>query len=74
MLKFMFSLVGASWRVRILGYLTAAVAAFGGVLNDIDDNPNNQTDWEVNGALILAGLGIAQSRQNNISSEKAGVK
>lgn len=47
---------------------SAALAAF------IDNDPATVPDWGLAIAAIAAGLGLLFARDNNVSSEDAGIK
>lgn len=62
-----------SWRTTLVGLVTFIVAVGTGILALMDDDPATTFDM-AKILTALAGIGFMASRDNNVSSEKAGAK
>lgn len=65
-------LQGRSWKTSGAG-LAAIFTSLGGILTALCDNdPKTVPEWSLSGPLILAGIGLLFSRDNDKSSEDVG--
>ena len=63
-----------SWKTTVTG-IAAVLTAVGAALTALFDNdPNTKLDVAVTASAIMAGIGLIFARDNNVSSEDAGVK
>jgi len=63
-----------SWKTSVLG-ITAIVTAIGNAIPLLlDNNPATNPDWGSLIAIVSAGVMGLFARDNNVSSEQAGVK
>jgi hypothetical protein len=63
-----------SWKTTVTG-VAAILTAVGAALTALFDNdPNTTLDVTVTASAIMAGIGLIFARDNNVSSEDAGVK
>ena len=63
-----------SWKTTVAGILTMLVPTLNAVAAFIDNDPATVPDWGLAIATIAAGLGLLFARDNNVSSEDAGIK
>lgn len=63
-----------SWKTTLFGVLTGVGMIVSQALTLLDNDPNTNPQW----ALVVAGIGAiihgSVSRDNNVTSEKAGAK
>lgn len=63
-----------SWRTTLIGWLTALGLLIPQLINLLDNDPATTFSWKVLvAALAAAGFGTV-TRDNRVSSEKAGAK
>jgi len=63
-----------SWKTSGAG-IGAILVAVGSALTAVTDgNPATVPDWGSVIAAVMAGLGLLFARDNNVSSEEAGIK
>ena len=63
-----------SWKTTLAG-VGAILAVIGAALNlYFDGNPATNPDWSLVSAGVMAGFGLIFARDNNVSSEQAGLK
>lgn len=66
--------VSSSWRTTFFGLLYSAFVLIGEAYMEFDKNPDTKINWtHVGEALTVLGIGFS-ARDNNVSSEQAGVK
>ena len=63
-----------SWKVRLAGILTALIPVFNAVSAYLDVDPLTVPNWELALIGLSTGIGLLFTRQNNVSSEDAGIK
>lgn len=64
----------SSFKTTVLGIVTILAAIAGFVRALVDDDPSTLPNWEATVAAIIAGIGLIMARDNNVTSEAAGVK
>jgi hypothetical protein len=63
-----------SWKTTMAG-VAAILTALGSALTAIfDGNPSTNVEIATTVSAIMAGIGLIMARDNNVSSEQAGVK
>lgn len=63
-----------SWKTTTAG-IGAILVAWGSALTAMFDNdPTTTADWGAVFAAVIAGIGLLAARDNDVSSEQAGVK
>lgn len=63
-----------SWKTTAAGIGAILVAVGGAMSAMFDADPATVPDWGAVIAAIIAGIGLITARDNNVSSEQAGVK
>jgi hypothetical protein len=63
-----------SWKTTTAG-IGAILVAIGAAMKAMFDNdPSTVPEWGAVVAAIIAGIGLIAARDNNVTSEQAGVK
>lgn len=69
------SLIGASWRTTCFGILSVLAAAMTFIiLPMLDSDCNTHADFGGFVVAVCTALGLANARDNKVTSEQAGVK
>lgn len=63
-----------SWKTTAAGIGAILVAAGSAMTAMFDADTTTVPDWGAVIAAIIAGIGLITARDNNVSSEQAGVK
>lgn len=63
-----------SWKTTVTGVLTIVVALASAAKMMFDSDPATNPDIPTVITAITAGIGLITARDNNVSSEQAGVK
>lgn len=67
-------MIKSSWRTSSLGIISIISAVCGAATLLLDGVPTTNPDWTTVIASIMAGVGLITARDNQVSSEMAGIK
>jgi hypothetical protein len=63
-----------SWKTTATGIITIVIAVGSAVKTLIDNDPSTNPDIGATIAAVTVGFGLIAARDNNVSSEDAGIK
>jgi len=63
-----------SWKTTLFGAGGIATVLFSAVAALLDGDPATNPDWNLVLGAVLPAIGLLFARDNNVTSEQAGVK
>lgn len=66
--------MNASWRTTVAGIAAIVTAVASAIAALLDNDPTTVPEWGAVAAAVMAGVGLLNARDNNVSSEQAGAK
>ena len=66
--------MNASWRTTVAGIAAIVTAVASAIAALLDNDPTTVPEWGAVAAAVMAGVGLLNARDNQVSSEQAGAK
>jgi len=63
-----------SWKTTVCGILALVIAVATAAKALLDGDPNTVPNWEIVAGSVMAAIGLFVARDNDVTSEDAGVK